>query len=102
MADCNLYIHIVNEAATDTGTGLKFNLQHYNGQSAYDIVVYSDNVEVASSAYTFDGGNDTTLASITFSASQSGNTITCDYTWKYSCADDEDCAVYAVEKTLNV
>ena len=111
MADSNetrLYPYARGEVAVDSGDGLTFNLHGRDGQTpavdpTYGVepVVYSDGVIVNSSEYTFNVGDASTICSITFNSSQSGNQIKCNYKWKLTPTIEEDFTVYAMEKEQN-
>ena len=107
------FIHIYERAdvaadLSEAGAGLVWTLYGVDGMTPtededYGVtpVVYVDGVEADPTDYVFDVGDETTKCTITFTVSQTGNTITCDYKWRYSCTADEDMSAYEVDRESN-
>lgn len=96
-----LIIHVLGEAAADSGDGLTFGLHGRNAQETPAPVVCVDGAEVDNEEFTFNFGDQETAASVTFEDSKAGKTVTCDYTWRLECAPDQDLTVYEFERELN-
>lgn len=97
-----IYFRVKNERAADSGDEQTFNLHGVNAQETPAPVVYVDGSEAAAESYTFNCGDASTRASITFDEAQTGSTVTCDYRWKYELPPAEELSVYEFDKTLNV
>lgn len=96
-----LYIRVSGEEAVDGGDGMTFSLHGRNAQSSPAPVVMSDGEVVDAEEYTFDYGDADTEAGIVFNSDRSGETITCDYRWKYECGPDEDPVAFELDKEVN-
>jgi hypothetical protein len=96
-----LIIHVLNETATEGEDGLAFSLHGRDAEETPAPVVYVDGAEADAEEYTFDCGDEETNASITFTESQSGKAVTCDYYWRLECAADQDLTVYEFGRELN-
>ena len=101
MAEWAFYVRPKAEVAVDSGDGFTFNLHGVAAQADPAPLVYDAGVlQTVTTDYTFDYGDATTAASITFLIAPAG-AITCTYRWKYACSEDEDASVYDVGKEIN-
>lgn len=100
-AEWSFYVRAVAEVAVDSGDGLTFDLHGKDAQASPAPTVYSNGILQSASTYTFNNGNQSTAASVTFALSQSGNEIRVTYRWKWECSANEDADVYEIGKDIN-
>jgi hypothetical protein len=99
MSELSFYVRARNEAAIDSGDGLTWDLHGKDADAAPEVYVDS---MLQLAGYTFDPGDQSTAASITFAISQAGSVVTCTYRWRYECDFEEDIGVWDVGKDANI
>jgi len=100
MATWDFYTRVRNEIAVDSGDGLTFDLVGKDIQLTPVPQVYINYAE-QTTGYTVNNGDQSTEGSVTFDVSQTGNTITVTYRWKYEMTADEFPTVYVMDKVIN-
>lgn len=101
MAEWSFYVRVLTELAVDSGDGLTFDLHGKDAQASPAPEVYVNGILQADTTYTFNDGNQSNAASVTFDSSQTGNIVRVTYRWKYECSSDEDADVYEIGKEIN-